>query len=230
VSDSTKELIERIGAYVPAEFRAAFYREMLYCRSLPENDEMLRILRVLQILTLLIEQVPDRVVKERERLEKLLTGTARQFDQSFKTGAESLAQLDRRLAQLPGLIVDGISPQNIVSEINANLQNELARSTLPQTEEALGEAAAKIRKVCSEFGAAAASLGDSYRGAAEQARQATTDMCRRIAEAALSANQSAEDLTRSFDRGHRWSVFVLTTAALMLGFAAGIMVMLEFAR
>jgi methyl-accepting chemotaxis protein len=225
VSDSTKELIERIGAYVPAEFRAAFYREMLYCRSLPENDEMLRILRVLQILTLLIEQVPDRIVKERERLDKLMTGTARQFDQSLKAGAESLAQLDRRLAQLPGLIVADISPKNIVSEINANLQNELARSTLPQTEEALREAAAKIRKVCSEFGDAADSLGDSHRGAAEQARRATTDMYQRIADAAHSANQSAENLTRSFNRQYWWSVLFLTLVALVLGFAAGIMFM-----
>jgi hypothetical protein len=225
VSDSTKALIDRLAAYVPAEARAAYYQDMLYCRSLPEDDEMLRILRVLQILSLLMQKVPDRVLKERELLETLFTETARQFDRSFKSGAESLAQLDRRLAQLPGLIVAGISPKNIVSEINAHLQNELARSTLPQTEEALREAAAKIRKVCSEFGVAADSLGNSYRGASEQARQATTDMYRSIAKAAHSASQSAEELTRHFNRGYRWSVFVLTTLALVLGFAAGIMVM-----
>jgi hypothetical protein len=225
VSDSTKDLIERIGAYVPAEIRAAFYREMLYCRSLPENDEMLRILRVLQILTLLMEQVPDRVVKERERLEKLLTGTARQFDQMFKTSAESLAQLDRRLAQLPGLIIAGISPQNIVAEINANLQNELARSTLPQTEDALREAAARIRTVCSEFGVAADSLGNSYRGAAEQARRAIGEMSQSLAKAADSASRAAEKLTTGFQEQYWWSVLVLTTMALGLGFVAGILFM-----
>ena len=197
MSESTKDLIERIGAYVPDEFRAAFYREMLYCRSLPENDEMLRILRVLQILTLLIEQVPDRVVTERERLEKLLTGTARQFNQSCKAGAESLGQLDRHMAQLPGLIATIISPKNIVAEINANLKDELARSTFPQTEAALREATAKIRKAGSEFAVAADALGDSYRGAAEQARRAMSGMSQSIAAAARSANESAENLTRS---------------------------------
>ncbi len=44
------------------EVRAGFYRELNYCRSVPEHDEMLRILRAMQFLTLLMNQVPDRVV------------------------------------------------------------------------------------------------------------------------------------------------------------------------
>jgi hypothetical protein len=34
MSSATKELIERIGACLPAEIRAAYYREMLYFQSL----------------------------------------------------------------------------------------------------------------------------------------------------------------------------------------------------
>jgi hypothetical protein len=48
---STKELIDRISKVLPRDVAADFYREMMYCCSLPENDEMLRILRILQILT-----------------------------------------------------------------------------------------------------------------------------------------------------------------------------------
>ena len=46
VSDTPEpDLIDRIANELPAEVRADYYREMMHCRSLPANDEMLRILR-----------------------------------------------------------------------------------------------------------------------------------------------------------------------------------------
>jgi hypothetical protein len=59
---SNKELIEQISKALPKEIARDYYHEMLYCDSLPENDEMLRILRVLQILTALMDGIPSRVV------------------------------------------------------------------------------------------------------------------------------------------------------------------------
>ena len=56
-----KDLIDRIADSLPADVRADYYREMRHCRSLPENDEMLRILRAMQFLTLLIHQAPARL-------------------------------------------------------------------------------------------------------------------------------------------------------------------------
>jgi hypothetical protein len=44
---SAPDLIDRIGDALPAEVRADFYRELRHCRSLPESDEMLRILRAM---------------------------------------------------------------------------------------------------------------------------------------------------------------------------------------
>src|SRR3990170_4404100 len=52
------DLIDRIANALPEEVRADYYREMAHCRSLPESDEMLRILRAMQFLTVLIEQTP----------------------------------------------------------------------------------------------------------------------------------------------------------------------------
>ena len=52
------DLIDRIADALPENVRSDYYREMRHCRALPENDEMLRILRVMQFLTLLMEQVP----------------------------------------------------------------------------------------------------------------------------------------------------------------------------
>ena len=54
-----KDLIDRIAEALPAEVRADYYRELRHCRSLPENDEMLRILRAMQFLVLLIHEAPS---------------------------------------------------------------------------------------------------------------------------------------------------------------------------
>ena len=56
------DLIDRIAEALPLDIRADYYRELRHCRSLPDNDEMLRILRIMQFLTVLIHQVPERIV------------------------------------------------------------------------------------------------------------------------------------------------------------------------
>ena len=61
-----KDLIDRIAEALPDKVKAEYYREMMHLKSLPENDEMLRIIRVLGFLTLLTEQVPSLILSERE--------------------------------------------------------------------------------------------------------------------------------------------------------------------
>jgi hypothetical protein len=42
--------MDRIAQDLTVEVRAAYYRELKHCRSLPENDEMLRIVRAMQFM------------------------------------------------------------------------------------------------------------------------------------------------------------------------------------
>jgi hypothetical protein len=62
---SNKELIDRIAKQLPKDIAAEYYREMMYCCSLPDNDEMLKILRILQILTALMDGIPSRSLRLR---------------------------------------------------------------------------------------------------------------------------------------------------------------------
>jgi hypothetical protein len=68
----TADLIDRIANALPEELRADYYRELSHCRNLPESDEILRILRAMQFLTVLIEQAPGQVAIEREQLGRVL--------------------------------------------------------------------------------------------------------------------------------------------------------------
>jgi hypothetical protein len=215
------DLIDRIGAMLPKEVQAAYYREVNHCRSLPENDEMLRILRVMQFLTLLMEQVPERVVKEREQLDRLFSGKIARLEKSFQNNEWRLAKLDERLLQLPGFIAAGLSPETIVAEIDQKLQEAFTKSTIPDTAARLGATANQIKEATQQFDAAADDLGSSYRGAAKKAGEAITNIDRAIAKAADSASRAAKQLSTGFHAQYWWSVFVLTVAALVLGLFAG---------
>ena len=226
MTDAAKpDLIDRIGAMLPLEVRSEYYKELRHCRSLPENDEMLRILRAMQFLTLLMNQVPERVVKEREQLDKLFSGKIARLERSFQDNKSSLERLDQRLLQLPGFIAAGLSPATIVEEIDKKLQEAFVKSTIPDTAARLGAIANRIKEANGQFAAAADDLGSSYRGAVKKAGEAITSMNQAIAKAADSASRAARQLSTGFHAQYWWSVFVLTIIALVLGFLAGALFM-----
>ena len=99
-SAKNRDLIDLIGDCLTEDEKAAYFREMMYCRSLPENDEMLRILRAMQFLTLLMEQVPGRVVIESERLEQLFTAALTSLISFSPIGVERL-NMPRVAAKIP---------------------------------------------------------------------------------------------------------------------------------
>src|SRR5437879_13895888 len=98
---SMGDLIDRIAKALPADVRADYYRELMHCRALPENDEMLHILRIMQILALLIQDAPDRIVTEREKFGELLAPAIEILEKAIRSSQEYQALLDQRLAQLP---------------------------------------------------------------------------------------------------------------------------------
>jgi hypothetical protein len=71
------DTIDRIANFLPTEVRAGFYRELRHCRSLPQNDEMLRIIRAMQFLVLIMVKLPEQMAMERERLEQSVSRSER---------------------------------------------------------------------------------------------------------------------------------------------------------
>lgn len=218
------DLIDRIANELPANMRADWYRELRHCRSLPENDEMLRILRAMQFLTLLMVRVPEQVVVERKELERLFSEAMLSLQKMLKASEASRAEVDRRLVELPGSIALGIKPDVIASTINESLRQQFIRSTIPDTARALGSIAKDMKHVTAEFGTTASSLGKSYRGAAEEARQAIENIHRGVSQAADTARRVAQDLYDNFYQAYWWSVYVLTGLALLTGVLLGMLI------
>lgn len=215
------DLIDRIANALPVEVRADYYREMRHCRSLPENDEMLRILRAMGFLVLLMVQAPERMATERLRFEEAMADALRTLQEICESSDAHRAQLDQRLVQLPADIAEGINPKTIAATINESLRQQFIQSTIPATAEALAVAAAQIKKATAEFGRSASTLGDSYRGAAEDARRATANLESTGSHAVSSTRRAAEELVNVFREEYRWSVYTLTGLALLVGIGVG---------
>src|ERR1700689_1733112 len=218
------DLIDRIANALPAEFQAGYYREMRYCRSLSENDELLRILRAMQFWVVLMVQIPERIASERQRLEQILTDFLKALQEIRQSIAIHQAQLDQRLVQLPAEIAEGINPEAIAARINESLRQQFVQSTIPATAEALAVAAAQMKKAASEFARTASALGDSYRGAAEDARRAVANLESTSSHAISSTNRAAQELVRVLGEEYRWSLYALLSIALLVGIGIGVLV------
>ncbi len=216
------DLIDRIANALPAEVRADYYREMRHCRSLPENDEMLRILRAMGFLVLLMVQAPERMATERLRFEEAMADALRTLQEICESSDAHRTQLDQRLVQLPADIAEGINPEAIAATINESLRQQFVQSTIPATAEALAVTAAQIKKATAEFGRSASTLGDSYRGAAEDADRAIARLESTCSQAVASTKRGAEELVSVFREEYRWSLWVLTSIALLVGIGIGI--------
>jgi len=201
------DLIDRIANALPVELRADYYRELRHCRSLPENDEMLRILRVMQFLVVLMVQAPERMATERQRFEQIVGDAIKALQEIRESSAADQAQLDQRLMQLPEATAEGIQPEAIAAKINESLRQQFVQSTIPETADALAVAAAQIKKATAEFGRAAGTLGSSYHGAAEEARKAIGHLESTCSQAMSSTKRGAEELLHIFRQEYRLVAF-----------------------
>lgn len=217
------DLIDRIADALPSEVRSAYYREMRHCQSLPKNDEMLRILRAMQFLTLITVQVPGKVAIEREKLARVFIDVLKTIQESHQSSQTYHKQLDDRLTCLPASIADGISPAAIVSNINESLKQEFLLSTIPQTGEALRLVGEQMKSSADQFVITANQLTHSYSGIAESAKQAIASMEGAINSATNVTKQAAQNLSRTFRMQYRWALCVLSGLAFLLGFGLGML-------
>ena len=217
------DLIDRIAGALPEDVRAEYYRELLHCRSLPESDEMLRLLRAMQFLVLLIEQAPSRMADERGRLDKLLAATIANMTKISSASETFHASLQRKITRLPADIANSISPEAIAAKVNENLRQEFVRSTIPKTAETLAVISDRMKTVCTEFSNASDNLGSAYRGSAEDARKAIASLEREISAATATAARFTTELNQKFSKAYRLSLVTLAGGALIIGLSMGMM-------
>lgn len=211
------DLIDRIANFVPAEVRAAFYRELRHCRSLAQNDEMLRIIRAMQFLVLIMVKLPEQMSMERERLEQIVSRSERLLNDVHEFVDEATRQIDQRLAQISADIAKALNPQAVAAQINENLRQQFIQTTIPETADALAVNAAQIKKATSEFVSTAHTLGGAYDGAVVEARRAIEDLESTSSQAITGNKRQAEELMAVVRQDYRWLLFALPALCMLIG-------------
>ena len=216
------DLIDRIANALPVEVRAEYYRELRHCRSLPENDEMLRILRAMHFSVLIMVEVPARMATERERFDQTAAGTTKLLQDVRQFTEEHQAQIDQRLDRVSEDIAEKLKPEAVAAEINESLRQQFVKTTIPETAAALAVTAAQIKKTADDFVDAAAKLGASYDSAAAEARRAIDQLERASSEALASTKRGVEELMQAFGKQYRWWFSVFVILAFVLGLGLGL--------
>jgi ElaB/YqjD/DUF883 family membrane-anchored ribosome-binding protein len=215
------DFIDDIAALLPAEQRPLWYRDMAHLRRLPADDEMLRIARAMGFLALVTRQTPAQIAIEREQIASILDDSVKAMQSARQDVIALHRQLEERLTQLPGTIAEGISPAAIAAKLSESLRQQFVQSGIPETVQALAVVSKQTKQIAGEFDHSSKQLTDSYRGAAGEARRALNELRASIEYATATATQAAHDLTHTFLREYKWSVFALCSVALAVGFALG---------
>jgi hypothetical protein len=198
------DLIDRIAHALPADVRADYYRELRHCRSLPENDEMLRILRAMQFLVLLIHEAPARMAVESVKLDGNLVGCI-----------AALETIERRLEMLPEGIESAIGPERVAARINESLRQQFVQTTIPETGQALAAAAVQMKRCVAEFVVGAREISGQHHSAAKEAREAVKNIESAIHSATRASREATADLLRALLH-LKWTSLVVGALGLYL--------------
>ncbi len=216
------DFIDEIARLLPAEQRPLWYRDMAHLRRLPADDEILRIARAMGFLAIVTRQTPAQITTEREKLATILDQSIKAIQSARQDMIALHKRLEERLAQLPAQVAEGINAEAIAATLSESLRQRFRESGIAETSQSLTLVAKEAKQVAAEFDRSSKQLAISYRVAAEDARKSLDDMRLTIQTATTTAKRCASELTQTFLREYKWSVLVLCSAALAVGFSLGI--------
>jgi len=211
------DTIDRIANFLPVEARAGFYRELRHCRSLPQNDEMLRIIRAMQYLVLIMVKLPEQMALERERFEDTVSRCAELLGDVHEFVNEATKRIDLRLAQVSADIAKALNPPAVAAEINESLRQQFVKTTIPETADALAVNAAQIKKATNEFVSATHTLNNAYDGAVVETHRAIQNLESTSSQAISGNKRQADELIAVVRQDYRWLLFVLPALCILIG-------------
>jgi hypothetical protein len=216
------DFIDAIAELLPAEQRPLWYRDMAHLRRLPADDELLRIARAMGFLALITRQAPVAIAQEREKLMAALEHAISSTNAAREDTIRFHREVENRLATMPQEIAEGVNHAAIASILAESLRQQFVQSGLPETAQALAIIGKATAQTATEFDRSSRQLLNDCRNTSKRFSDAFADMREMIGNTTEVAKDAAQALTKTFLREYKWSVLVLCTSALMLGFSLGI--------
>jgi len=222
-----QSLFDELAELVPSKRRAEYFRVLAHMQTLGPNDEMLRILQAMGILTLLTRQTPTEIANERQQLEELLRSTLSHVDEVDARMHDYVDKLDSRISHLPKDLEAGLNPPQICKVLSESLRQQLAHSGLSGTALALGNACAQITETEKSLIAELEKLRNPTSGVV-----ASVARTNELLIGALETRSRRVDRVLDYIERHVARVWLPTIAfaALMIGMALGIELDRRFLR
>jgi hypothetical protein len=152
-------MIRQVATRLSPELRAEYYDMLRHCRNLPANDEMLLILNAIQLLPLLMIDLPGQVASEREKMDRLMMSSAKSQENSVRVLGEYQAKLDAHLACLAQEIAKLINPEVIAGLITGNLRQQFDKTAIPETAKLVRSGADDVNAALVEIRGSAKTIG-----------------------------------------------------------------------
>lgn len=216
------DFIDEIAELLPPEQRPLWYRDMAHLRRLPADDELLRIARAMGFLTLITRQAPVAIAQEREKLTAALEHAISATNEARKDAIRFHRDVQTRLAAMPQEIAEGVNPAAVATILAESLRQQFVQSGLPEAAQALEIIGRTNAQTATEFDRSSRQLLNDCRNTTKQFLDAFADIREMIGNTTETAREAAQTLTETFLREYKWSVLMLCTSALILGFSLGI--------
>ncbi len=213
------DLIDRIADALPEELRKDYYREVSHCRTLPENDEMLRILRAMQFLTLLIHQAPGQVAVEREQIAEILARSIEAMQATHQASIAYQKQLEDRLAKLPEEIAEKIGVEAIAAKLSESLRQQFHGTGLPQIGDSIGVQVKTLRQASGQLSGVLDDFTRMRTGEVPRMKSVLSDMTGDLKNAADHVRMQMNGLGNELWR----TIGVLCFGALVAGILIGLL-------
>lgn len=211
-------LFDSLARLVPEDLRAEYYRVLAHTRSLAPDDEMLRILEAMDILTLLTRRLPKELEEERARFFEVLARYQKSSTDAEAGMREYLRVIEARIANLPEEIKTSLNPRELAKLLGESIRQEFVRTTLLETAQALRVTSATVADAQEGLAKALERLCNRRYGVLAQVESANSYLTHSLESRAKRIDELLVEVKGDILR--IW-VPILCGAALLIGAFAG---------
>jgi len=151
--DPRGSLISLAARLTEAQDRETYAALVSYFDSLPPGDELFRLAKLLGLLSLLGQRLPEAAAQLLAELRE-----------QTKAAGHYHAQLDGRLARLPQEIAQGVDTGAIAKAMSESFRQQLAVTGLQETAAILNLAAKEIKPLATNIASALKRVTQEYKG------------------------------------------------------------------
>ena len=152
-ADPRGSLISLAARLTEAQDRETYAALVSYFDSLPPGDELFRLAKLLGLLSLLGQRLPEAAAQLLAELRE-----------QTKAAGHYHAQLDGRLARLPQEIAQGVDTGAIAKAMSESFRQQLAVTGLQETAAILNLAAKEIKPLATNIASALKRVTQEYKG------------------------------------------------------------------